>query len=91
MNTSSNAPSGCSADLSCEISGLENLGLKLPSVTDPNRQAKVVGIHAALTKTFADLLATAEGKYLVASFRTAYPKAAVTDEKALDLVLWQIR
>lgn len=51
----------------------------------------MVGIHAALTKTFADLLATAEGKYLVASFRTAYPKAAVTDEKALDLVLWQIR
>ena len=71
--------------------GLENLGFKVPSGTDPNRQAKVVGIHAALTKTFADLLATAEGKYLVASFRTAYPKAAVTDEKALDLVLWQIR
>ena len=70
---------------------LENLGFKLPSATDPNRQAKVVGIHAALTNTFAGLLATAEGKYLIASFRTTYPKAAVKDEKALDLVLWQIR
>ena len=49
------------------------------------------GIHAALTNTFAGLLATAEGKYLIASFRTTYPKAAVKDEKALDLVLWQIR
>lgn len=70
---------------------LENLGLKLPPAADPNRLAKVVGIHNALAKTFADLLATAEGKYLVASFRSAYPKATVTDEKALDLVLWQIR
>ena len=70
---------------------LENLGLKLPSAEDPNRQAKVVGIHDALARTFADLLATAEGKYLVAAFRAAYPNASVTDEKALDLVLWQIR
>lgn len=70
---------------------LENLGLKLPSAADPDRQAKVVGIHNALFKTFADLLATEDGKFLVASFRTAYPNAAVTDEKALDLILWQIR
>lgn len=70
---------------------LENLGLKLPAAADPNRQAKVAGIHKGLAKTFADLLATEDGKYLVASFRAAYPKAAVTDEKALDLVLWQIR
>lgn len=70
---------------------LENLGLKLPSASDPQRLAKVVAIHGVLAKSFADLLATANGKYLVASFRTAYPKAAVTDEKALDLVLWQIR
>lgn len=70
---------------------LENLGLKLPPAADPDRLAKVVAIHGVLANSFADLLATANGKYLVASFRTAYPKAAVTDEKALDLVLWQIR
>lgn len=70
---------------------LENLGLKLPRASDPDRLAKVVGIHDDLAKSFADLLATEDGKYLVTSFRSAYPNAAVTDEKALDLILWQIR
>jgi hypothetical protein len=70
---------------------LENLGLRLPSATDPKRLHKVAVIHESLTKTFADLLATEDGRHLVHSFRAAYPTAAVTDEKALDLVLWQIR
>ena len=70
---------------------LENLGLKLPSANDPERMAKVVDIHDGLAKSFADILATEDGKYLVRSFRNAYPLASVTDEKALDLVLWQIR
>ena len=70
---------------------LKNLGFRLPSATDPKRLDRVVDIHNGLTKSFADLLATEDGKYLVQSFRTTYPNAAVTDEKALDLVLWQIR
>ena len=70
---------------------LENLGLRLQSATVPKRLDKVVNIHNCLTKTFANLLATEDGKYLVQSFRAAYPKASVTDEKALELVIWQIR
>ena len=70
---------------------LGNLGLRLPPATVPKRLDKVVNIHNCLTKTFANLLATEDGKYLVQSFRAAYPKASVTDEKALELVIWQIR
>lgn len=70
---------------------LKNLGLKLPSANDPKRLAKVVNIHKVLAKSFTDILATEDGRYLVRAFRTAYPNKLVTDEKALDLVLWQIR
>lgn len=70
---------------------LENLGLKLPSATDPKRLQKIVDIHKCLAESFADILAPKDGKHLIATFRTAYPNAAVTDEKALDLILWQIR
>lgn len=70
---------------------LGNLGLRLPTATDPKRLDKVVAIHESLAMSFADFLATESGKYLISAFRAAYPAATVTDEKALDLVLWQIR
>lgn len=70
---------------------LENFRLKLPTANDPKRLATVVDIHDVLAKSFANILATEDGKYLVRAFKSAYPEASVTDEKALDLVLWQIR
>lgn len=70
---------------------LSNLGLELPSASDPDRLAKVVRVHGELARRFSDFLATSDGRYALSAFRKAYPDAAVTDVKALDLMLWQKR
>lgn len=70
---------------------LSNLGLKLPTADDPDRLQKIVRVHGELARCFSDFLATADSHYALSAFRKAYPEAAVTDVKALDLMLWQKR
>jgi hypothetical protein len=72
---------------------LKNLGLRLPTSTaaHPQRVAGIVQVHVDLTNDFAAFLATAMGAYLVAALDAMYPASGITDEKKLDLVLWQTR
>jgi hypothetical protein len=72
---------------------LENLGLRLPTSTEahPQRIGGIVQVHVALANDFAAFLATPMGVYLVAAFDAMYPASGITDEKKVDLVLWQTR
>jgi hypothetical protein len=70
---------------------LGNLGLRLPAANHPSRAAAIVAVHASLSALFASYLATTDGRYLVQAFDSMYPAAGITDEKKLDLVLWQSR
>lgn len=71
---------------------LANLELKLPLSGAEGRIDKICQIHQQLGVGAAAYLLTNNGKYLISEFRKMYPFAQdVTDEKALDLVLWQSR
>ncbi|WP_028453002.1 hypothetical protein [Chitinilyticum aquatile] len=70
---------------------LKNLGLRLPSPNVLDRGPKICKLHAELEHMFASYLQTSTGKYLVQEFNRAYPNTGTSDEKKLDLVLWQTR
>jgi hypothetical protein len=70
---------------------MRNLGLRLPVPTTSDRVAKICELHQRLELMFAAYLRTDEGIYLVKAFTRMYPNAKITDEKKLDLVLWQTR
>ncbi len=70
---------------------MRNLGLRLPAPTASDRVAKICNLHQRLDLMFAAFLRTKEGAYLVNAFNRMYPNAQITDEKKLDLVLWQTR
>ena len=72
---------------------LKNLGLRLPTSTaaHPQRIGGIVQVHVDLASDFAAFLATPMGVYLVAAFNAIYPASRITDEKKVDLVLWQTR
>ena len=70
---------------------LRNLCLRIPYASAPDRVAQICSLHNRLASLFAAFLATEAGRYLVTKFRYAYPSATVTEEKMLDLVLWQTR
>lgn len=72
---------------------LQNLDLKLPAATDPDRLEKISGIYQALTESYGSFVQTAVGQSIVNAFRAHYPNAAptVTSVKAIDLILWQTR
>lgn len=52
---------------------------------------QIVDIHRRLKDCYGQYLSSREGKDLLRLFRARYPQPEVTDVKALDLVLWQIR
>lgn len=70
---------------------LKNLGMRLPSATEPDRILKVCKIHKQLAECFQEFLNSDNGKYLVEAFKRKYPNAKITETKMLDLVLWQTR
>jgi hypothetical protein len=70
---------------------LKNLGMRLPTTTEPDRILKVCNIHKRLSACFNDFLQSDNGKYLVDVFKKKYPNAKITETKMLDLVLWQTR
>lgn len=70
---------------------LRNVGLKLPYAASQNRLAGIGLVYSELTAHFREFLATDSGRYLVKEFSQKYPDANVTQEKMLDLVLWQTR
>lgn len=70
---------------------LKNLGLRLPSPKSPDRLSQICALHRKIRRLFAAYLLTPEGKYLIQEFQRKYPSAMITNEKKLDLVLWQTR
>lgn len=70
---------------------LKNLACKLPSASAPDRMQKIESLHRELRESFQSFLAKAEGKNLVVSFKAAYPTFTISEEKMVDLVLWQMR
>lgn len=70
---------------------LKNLACKLPSASDPCRMQKIESLHRELRENFLSFLVKNEGKDLVVSFKVAYPTFTISEEKMVDLVLWQMR
>ncbi|MGA4323763.1 hypothetical protein [Ectopseudomonas hydrolytica] len=70
---------------------LSNLGCKLASSSTPNRMQAIESLHRDLQQNFQGFLASAEGRALVSTFKAAYPAFAISEEKMVDLVLWQMR
>lgn len=72
---------------------LKNLGCKLPTATSTSTQRlqRIVALHSDLQQNVQSFLSSVEGRTLVAQFKTSFPRHAVSDEKAVDLVLWQMR
>lgn len=70
---------------------LRNLGVRLPYAGAQGRFGKICVLHKELGHAFGDFLKTQQGRYLVSEFTQMYPRANVTEEKMLDLVLWQTR
>jgi len=72
---------------------LRNVGLRLPYVGAHDRADRICQIHVTLGALFDAYLQTKDGVYLVDMFDREYSEARVriTDQKKLDLVLWQLR
>ncbi|MDO9233588.1 MAG: hypothetical protein Q8N02_00350 [Methylotenera sp.] len=70
---------------------LKNVGLRLPYSYETNRAAKITNLYLALQACFTAFLKTTNGRYLVSEFKRVYPTAGITEEKMVDLVLWQTR
>jgi hypothetical protein len=70
---------------------LTNLGLRLPARGAADRLQQVERLHGRLCDWYREQLASHQGQELVRLFRESYPQVAITDVKAVDLVLWQIR
>lgn len=70
---------------------LSNLWLVMPRSWDSDRLRKISEIYTEIGEIYSQFLKTENGRYLVTAFRKKYPDAKVTEEKMVDLVLWQIR
>ncbi len=70
---------------------LKNLGLRLPAARSAARADKLRELYAKIQSLFLAYLQSEDGSYLASAFCRAYPEAHVSDEKKIDLVLWQTR
>lgn len=70
---------------------LKNLGCKLATVNTPNRLQAIESLHRDLQQNVQSFLASIEGRALVSAFKAAYPTFAISEEKMVDLVMWQMR
>jgi len=70
---------------------LRNVGLRLPPLGAADRLDRIVLVHSQLANWYGLQLGSPAGAEVIRLFREAYPSAPISDTKALDLVLWQIR
>jgi len=70
---------------------LGNLDLPLPPRNHPHRFKRIEWIHAELGRRYRRFLATADGRYLVRTFKRVHGAKGLTHIKMLDFVLWQTR
>lgn len=70
---------------------LGNLGCRLPPVSSKDRLGKIVALYDELKKNVDEFLMTAEGRAVVTAFKATYPSYPISEEKMVDLVMWQMR
>jgi len=70
---------------------LANVGARLPYSKMLNRVQVIGTMHKQLAACYGTYLKSSDGKFLVKSFKTLYPKANISEIKMLDLVIWQTR
>lgn len=70
---------------------LKNLGCKLPTATSTQRLQNIVALYSDLQQNVQSFLSSAEGRALVGQFKVSFPHHTISDEKAVDFVLWQMR
>ena len=71
---------------------LSNVGLKLSRSDDPQQRMRAaLQTYKDLEKSIAAIRASDLGIFIIDEFRRSYPHATVTDVKAIDLTLWQLR
>jgi len=51
----------------------------------------IESLHRDLQQNVQSFLASLEGQALVSAFKVTYPSFAISEEKMVDLVLWQMR
>ena len=68
-----------------------NRDLKLPYPKSVDRIERIIIVYEKLNKLYREYLRTPAGRYLVGEFKKMYPNTKISDEKKLDLVLWQKR
>lgn len=70
---------------------LKNLGCKIATLNTRNRMQAIESLHRDLQQNVQSFLASIEGQALVSAFNVTYPSFAISEEKMVDLVLWQMR
>ena len=70
---------------------LANVGGRLPYPKKLNRVQVIGAMHKQLVGCYRAYLRSPDGKFLVTSFKSHYPKARISEVKMLDLVIWQTR
>lgn len=71
---------------------LSNVGLKLSRSGDPEQRMRAaLQTYKELEKSINAIRASDFGIFIIDEFRRSYPHATVTDVKAIDLTLWQLR
>ena len=70
---------------------LHNLGLRLPYYNAPNRESRVIELYERLSQRYDALLASPTGQQICEKFGDRYRWARITEQKKVDLVLWQLR
>ncbi len=70
---------------------LKNLGLRLPPYSARDRVPGILKVYEQLEEWYGTRLSEPATARVLSAFKAFYPDASVSDVKALDLVLWQIR
>jgi hypothetical protein len=71
---------------------LENLGMSLPKSHQSDRLERSVRVYEQLEQKYATMLSDPKYVASILSLKQRYPQAvAISDLKALDLLLWQTR
>jgi hypothetical protein len=70
---------------------LHNVGLRKPYPYQSDQLGRTIAVYEELRRRYAALVASHEGRLICGMFTQRYPAAAITDQKRIDLVLWQHR
>ena len=71
---------------------VQNLNIKVPSASDPDRIRKVEELYDGMVNWYADFLKTENARECIAKFDEVLPDYAwLSDVKKIDFFLWSIR